>query len=360
MGEVLGVGITHYPGIMRGEPEKYADQLRRIMQSNKIPEEMKDPKKWPSPMQDEWEHEVERAYAHREQHRAAFKKVRAAIDEFKPDAVIIFGDDQYENFKEDIIPPFNVFCSDQFVTKPFRTPVNLWGVDPETAVNYSGAGHIARDIANAFIERDYPIPYSYKNLHYDRGLSHAFANGLVFLDFDNDNPWNYPVIPIAVNCYGKAVISNRGGMSHLYNDLPDSEKDPYLDFHGPQGPTPRSCFRLGQVLRQILDERPERFVVVASSGWSHAFLTEKNYYLWPDLEFDREHVDQLRAGDQRKWADVTNDEIYDSGDQEFLNWVCLAGVVEERKPTFVEFLETWIFNSPKCFAVLPPNGGTGR
>ena len=119
MGEILGIGVTHYPPMMSGKPEGYAGILKGVMRSPNVPDEMKDPKNWPSGMQDEWENEVERAEEHAEQHRQAFKKVRAAIDDFKPDAVFVFGDDQYENFHEDIIPPYCVYIADQYVTKPF-------------------------------------------------------------------------------------------------------------------------------------------------------------------------------------------------------------------------------------------------
>jgi hypothetical protein len=341
---------------MSGQPESYANIVRRVMTSHLVPDNMKDPKNWPAGMQDEWEHEVERAHVHLEQHRAAFKKVRAAIDDFKPDAVIIFGDDQYENYKEDIIPPFSVYIQDEFPTKAFRSPENLWGVDPAEPVVYPGAGRLAREITNELIEREFPIAYSYKSLHFERGLTHAFANGLTYLDFDHDNPWTYPIIPIQVNCYGKAVVSNRGGSAQLHDTRPDSEKDPYIDTHGPDGPTARSCYRLGQTLRQVLNDRPERFVVLASSGWSHAFLTAKHYWLWPDRDADRVRMEQLKAGEQHKWADLTNDEIFDAGEQEFKNWICMAGAMEDADTEIVDYLETWIFNSQKCFALLRPNG----
>ena len=35
----------------------------------------------------------------------AFRKLRKVIDDFNPDAVLIWGDDQYENFQEDLVPP---------------------------------------------------------------------------------------------------------------------------------------------------------------------------------------------------------------------------------------------------------------
>ena len=33
-----------------------------------------------------------------------FRKIRRELDAFKPDFVLIWGDDQYENFREDCVP----------------------------------------------------------------------------------------------------------------------------------------------------------------------------------------------------------------------------------------------------------------
>jgi hypothetical protein len=249
-------------------------------------------------------------------------------------------------------------CQDSFPTQHFANPENIWGADPELIVDYPGGGRLGREITNALIERDFPIPYSYRPHHFTRGLGHAFANTLAFLDFEHNNPFRYPIIPIAVNCYGSALIRNRGSTGHLRDTRPEEEKDPYMDQAAPEGPTPRTCFRLGELLREVIDERPERVAVIASSSWSHAFLTEKNHWIYPDLESDRLHVEQLKAGQQRRWADLTNVQINESGEQEFRNWICMAGVVPERTPTYVEYIETWIFNSPKCFTILGPEHAT--
>jgi hypothetical protein len=50
------------------------------------------------------------------------------------------------------------------------------------------------------------------------------------------------------------------------------------------------------------------------------------------------------------------EEVEDAGEHEILNWVCLAGAMFElgQKPTHAEFVETYIFNSSKCFAVFRP------
>ena len=353
MAEILGVGITHYPPLL-GEPDHYADLLRMVMNSHLVPGEMKDPASWPEGMREAWDNEHAVALEHQERHKAALAEVRREIDDFKPDAVIVFGDDQYENFKEDVIPPFNMYCMDSFPSSPFSTFLkdkpNIWNVDSSHEYEVPGAGRIGREIVDAVISRHRPIAYSYKYSRFPH-LSHAFANAFVFLDWDKRG-WNYPVIPISVNCYGSGVIHTKGGMAQLFDQRSESEKDPYLDAPGPAGPTPRSCFELGQTLREVLDARPERFVVTASSGWSHAFLTEKNHWLYPDREFDSQRHDELCQGEQRKWRDIENSAIDDAGSQEFKNWICLAGVVEERKAKVIDYLDTWIFNSQKCFATF--------
>ncbi|HIE82624.1 MAG TPA: hypothetical protein EYQ00_01710 [Dehalococcoidia bacterium] len=326
------------------------------MQSHLVPEKFRDSKNWPKRMQDEWNSEEACALDHQRRHKEALLKVREAIDAFSPDVVIIFGDDQYENFKENVIPPFNMYCMDQFPSAPFELlkmlggGENIWGVDNSHSYDIPGAGKLAREIAHGIISNHVPIAYSYEYLNHDH-LTHAFANALVFLDWEKKG-WNYPIIPLSVNCYGTGVIHTRGGMAHLFDERPDSEKDPYLDFPGPAGPTPLSCYRVGAALRETLNARPERFVVMASSGWSHAFLTKKNHWLWPDRGFDLERVDELRKGEQSKWAEISNESIEDAGCQEFKNWICLAGVFPERQASVIDYIDTWIFNSQKCFALL--------
>lgn len=355
MAEILGVGITHYPPLL-GDPAAYANILRMVLRSRLVPTDQKDPTRWPQAMQEEWHNETACAAEHQQRHVHAFREIRKAIDAFQPDAVIIFGDDQYENFKEDVIPPFNMYCMDAFPAQPFGAIAalggksNIWGVPGNYEFEVPGAGRLARELVDGVIGRDCPIAYSYKFLNH-KHLTHAFANAVVYLDWDRRG-WNYPIVPISVNCYGAGVIHTRGGMAQLFDERPDEEKHPYLDFPGPAAPTPRSCFAVGRALRRVLEERPERFVVIASSGWSHAFLTAKHYWRYPDHAFDLERVEELRRGCHEQWAGLENGKVDDAGSQEFRNWICLAGVVPERRARVIDYLETWIFNSQKCFALF--------
>ena len=81
-------------------------------------------------------------------------------------------------------------------------------------------------------------------------------------------------------------------------------------------------------------DSPWRVALMASSSWSHSFLTEKHWQLWPDVAADRALYDALEAGDYAKWHAYKTDQIEESGQHEVLNWFCLLGAMEAlgRKP----------------------------
>ena len=45
---------------------------------------------------------------HEQRLLAGYERMRAELDAFRPDVVLIWGDDQYENYKRDCVPPFCV------------------------------------------------------------------------------------------------------------------------------------------------------------------------------------------------------------------------------------------------------------
>ena len=82
----------------------------------------------------------------------------------------------------------------------------------------------------------------------------------------------------------------------------------------------------------------------------------ENNLLWPDHESDRARFEELKRGDYAAWRNVSTPEIEAAGQQEMLNWMCLAGAMEElnRKPEIIDYIETYVFNSEKCLAVFKP------
>jgi hypothetical protein len=96
--------------------------------------------------------------------------------------------------------------------------------------------------------------------------------------------------------------------------------------------------------------------LIASSSWSHASLTQKHGRLYPDLAADRMRFDELNSGRFTEWGKLTQHEIEDAGQHEVLNWVCLAGAMSElgHQVKQADWVESWIFNSSKCFASFTP------
>ena len=53
MGEILGLGMTHYPPLT-GLDENMAAILRRVQQDPGLPARLRDPASWPAPMRAEY------------------------------------------------------------------------------------------------------------------------------------------------------------------------------------------------------------------------------------------------------------------------------------------------------------------
>src|SRR5229473_3482098 len=272
MGEILGIGVTHFPGLMLPDPYM-SSFLTRTLKSDRVPAEMKQPARWPEPLRQ------------------------------------------------------------------------------ELAANENGgaaAGHRAAGcyLAAELIKSDFDVSYAYAMRH-ELGLPHAFINTILYLDYDRRG-FPYPVVPFHVNCYGSSVIAKRGSSAHLTGGA-----DP--DAVDPSGPNPSRCFDVGGAVARALADSPWRVALIASSSWSHAFLTPKNHYLYPDNASDRARFDEMCSGKLARWGELTTEEIEDAGQQEFLNWVCLGGAMHAlgREPKIVDYIESYIFNSDKCFALFP-------
>jgi hypothetical protein len=327
--------------------------LRRTLEDPLIPAEKKDPASWPERMREEWgsDEGLEKAQEHRDAMVAGLRTVRAALDDFKPEAVIIWGDDQYENFREDLIPAFCVLAYEEDqVCKPWGAMPNAWGEDKDTTFVVKSAPRIGKHLAVGMLEEQFDIAYAYKPLHF-QGVAHAFINAVMYLDYDRKG-FPYPVVPFQVNCYGRYVISHKG------IGFPYSEANVPLD---PPSPSPARCFDLGRATARVMAKSSYRVALLASSSWSHAFLCDKTSHLWPDVVADRRFYDAMISGDWQTWRNAPLAEIEASGQHELLNWFCLFGAMTELGYVvkWSEFVETYVYNSDKVAAIFgaPVAGG---
>lgn len=144
MAEVLGLGITHYP-MLAGADTHMANLLKSTLKDPDIPADRKDVRNWPELAQREWgdDQGVAAAAAHRARLLSGLTRCREALDEFRPDVVVVWGDDQYENFREEVIPSFCVLAYDDTEVEAFavldmiKVP-NAWGLPNDTTYRMRG------------------------------------------------------------------------------------------------------------------------------------------------------------------------------------------------------------------------------
>jgi hypothetical protein len=352
MAHFLGLGMTHYP-LLAGTDDHMAGLLRGTLTDPDIPAAAKDPTNWSASMQAEWGEDQGRASAadHRAALVAELAKIRAALDDFQPDLVVVWGDDQYENFREEVVPPFCVLAYDDLDVPAFevmneRGSPNAWGLPHDLTITMRGAPDVSRALTNSLIEDGFDMAYSYRK-RAGAHFPHAILNTQLFLDYDNAGAkLPYPIVGITVNCYGQHAIARKGGLAR-FADIETEQLDPV-------GPTPARCYDLGAAVVRALAGTDLRVGLVASSSWSHAFLVDKDWHLRPDTAADRRLYDAFVAGDTATWRAVTGAEIVDAGQHEMLNWFCLFGAVTELglRRDWSTFVETDVFNSNKCFAVF--------
>jgi hypothetical protein len=71
-------------------------------------------------------------------------------------------------------------------------------------------------------------------------------------------------------------------------------------------------------------------------------------------EADRARLAELRDGTFARRRGREQAQLDDAGQHEFLNWACLARAMDDLgyHPEIVDFVESYVFNSSKCFAVF--------
>src|SRR6185295_7561328 len=94
MGVMLGLGLSHFPPLAFPDASMAA-ALRFTLEDPDLPEPLREPAGWPEAMRREWgdDEGLSAAGAHRAALVDGCERVRDAIEDFAPDALVILGDD---------------------------------------------------------------------------------------------------------------------------------------------------------------------------------------------------------------------------------------------------------------------------
>ncbi len=356
MAQVLGMGLSHYPGPLVPVAH-WPRMLARNVKVGRIPPQVyADRAAWPAPMRAEWADDEGHGAAvrHRERLVGGYAALRQALDAFAPDLVLVFGDDQFENFRLDGVPAFCAYVFDEIICYPyggggvpFETDENAFGLSADTPLAVRGHRPAAQALVTHLIDNGFDPAWAGATRH-AAGLAHSFANTVLFLDLPAaGRAFHYPLLPVHVNCYGGQLLT--GAARGAGADAPA--------FVSPPSPSPARCFALGAAIGKFFAQSPWRVAVVASSSWSHGSLTPKHQRLYPDVDADRRLRADLDTGAWTRWGELTRATIEDAGQHEVLNWICLAGAMSAlgQRAQVVDFVESWVFNSSKCFALFAPD-----
>jgi 2,3-dihydroxyphenylpropionate 1,2-dioxygenase len=220
---------------------------------------------------------------------AAFGRVKQRLSALRPDVLAIVGGDHVEAFFLNAVPALAVYvgreCAGRFGRYRYRLPIH----EP-----------LARAILEEGIEREFDLFYTQ-----DAPLDYAFY---LPLHFTMPEP-AVPIVPLHVNVY-----------------LPPL-------------PTARRCYEWGRALGDILRQRPERVVLMASGGMSHFPGTDR--YDRPEIEYDRGLLDVMRQGRGRELAAVTAAELDKMGNVELRTWITLLGAVGDARADVYCYEPSW-------------------
>ena len=127
-----------------------------------------------------------------------------------------------------------------------RSAPNVWEEPDDKRFITPGHREAAKHLVSELMKAGFDMPYSYKMLHHE-GLGHAFMNTLLYLDYDRTG-WDYPIVPIAVNAYGRNVIRGKGMSGALFTSGEDRVR--------PAGPVTEALLRAGARGGEILQGQP--------------------------------------------------------------------------------------------------------
>ncbi len=238
--------------------------------------------------------------------KAGFDALRAQIEAVKPDVLIILGDDQNELFSNAMIPAFAIFVGAE---AEGTYSIGFIGEKPQDKwLKIPCDSKTAKVALKGLIERDFDFGFSEKLVPLARpelGLGHAFTRIAYAMQVVDKG---IPVVPIFTNAY-----------------------------HPPM-PSAARCYALGQALRDIFADRPERVAVYGSGGLSHDPRGQRAG--WVDEPLDNWVLDRVKSGEGAKLKNMftTDSATFHGGTGEIRNWITVAGAFDGMKGTVVDYI----------------------
>ena len=232
-------------------------------------------------------------------------RLSESIKTARLDTLIVVGDDQREQYFEDNMPAFLVYCGASIANAPLDLPAgapDYWKRarsqyhEPEAARDYPVDRGLALHLIDALLEAEFDVSIA-QRLAQPRGEGHAFG----FVHRRLLGGAALPVVPIVVNTY-----------------------------YPPNQPRPKRCFALGRAIAQAVSRfgSDQRIGIIASGGLSHFTIDE---------ELDSAVLQACGAGDGKTLASIPLAKLH-SGNSEIRNWIVMAGAAAGLRAQWREYV----------------------
>jgi Catalytic LigB subunit of aromatic ring-opening dioxygenase len=308
----LGLATSHAPSMFQ-PAERWPDLHRILVRDNPQP-----------PAVAEETPEVLAQYVDRID--KALATLEQTLVSYRPDALILVGDDQNEVFSRAIEPQMAIFLGGDVSG---TTSLRLLG-EPLTDNHIKLRCHaeLASHLIDGLVARGFDVCPMHELQAMSRpegGLGHAFtrpSRALRLADHD------IPVVVFFLNAYHEPL------------------------------PTARRCYQLGRAISELLANRPERVAILGSGGLSHDPLGPRAG--WIDQQLDRWILQTIEAGRARELQRLFTfgSDTFHGGTGEVRSWIVVAAALEGVKATVVDYLPAHHAVTGLGFTYWSTNGST--
>jgi len=236
----------------------------------------------------------------------AFATLRGQLQAYRPDALLMIGDDQGDMFDEGNNPTFSIYTGDEPIWgRSAREPFDVPAKDRSKVV-FRQHPELARHLLKGLIGRGFDVASIGR---FDprgnpaRGVSHMVSNLVPEVD---------PALQIPLVCV-------------------------FLNEYYPPLPSAARCARLGEAIAEVLADRPERIAIYASGGLSH-FPGMYNAG-WIDQPLDHWILERLERNDLAALEHLFtfDSDNMRSGTGEVRAWISVAAAMR-RPATVVDYI----------------------
>ena len=244
--------------------------------------------------------------SHVQRIEAALAVLREQLQAFRPDALVMIGDDQGDMFDDANNPTFSIYTGDEplwgrSAREPFFTPPA-----ERAKVEFKPHAELSRHLLRGLVKRGFDVASIGR---FDprgnpaRGVSHMVSN----LVPEVDPALQIPLVCVFINEY--------------YPPLPSAAR----------------CARLGEAIAESLGERPERVAIYASGGLSH-FPGMYNAG-WIDQPLDHWILERLERHDLAALEHLFtfDSDAMRSGTGEVRAWISVAAAMK-RPARIVDYV----------------------